>query len=342
MSSGHGDKRHGRRGGRSHHKDSKEVKCKQAKLTSDVDESSPVIQQFLAYQKILDAKHDKYERLVKLSRDVTIESKRTIFLLQRITGKEEEKESIFSEAEKKLAEIQTSKWKAVGVELQGEDPYQYIRAYSPGLQEYIEAMSFYHYLKYEKLISLEAVQETLVFPYCTKEEHSSADAPEMNIKGCESTPEQCSTDVNGQSVIRQETGGTPSVVCSNHNNPSDSLGASTQELSVHIPPMEYMLGIGDLTGELMRVAITSIGIGDIKKPFELCSFLRHIHDAFLLFGNASKELSRKMYTLKQSLQKVEAGCYTLQVRGSEIPKHMLADVLNDVEAGRATYCDADP
>jgi len=32
----------------------------------------------------LDAKHDKHERIVKLSRDVTVESKRTIFLLHRI------------------------------------------------------------------------------------------------------------------------------------------------------------------------------------------------------------------------------------------------------------------
>ena len=53
---------------------------------SDVDESSPVIQAFREYQKSLDARHDKYERLVKLSRDITIGSKRTIFLLHRVTG----------------------------------------------------------------------------------------------------------------------------------------------------------------------------------------------------------------------------------------------------------------
>ena len=51
-----------------------------------VDESSVIIQQFLGSQKTLDAKHDRHERLVKLSRDVTIESKRAIFLMQRISG----------------------------------------------------------------------------------------------------------------------------------------------------------------------------------------------------------------------------------------------------------------
>lgn len=40
---------------------------------------------FIVFQKELDTKHDKYERLVKISRDITIESKRTIFLLHRVT-----------------------------------------------------------------------------------------------------------------------------------------------------------------------------------------------------------------------------------------------------------------
>lgn len=40
---------------------------------------------FAVFQQELDTKHDKYERLVKISRDVTIESKRTIFLLHRVT-----------------------------------------------------------------------------------------------------------------------------------------------------------------------------------------------------------------------------------------------------------------
>ncbi len=49
-----------------------------------VDEASPIIQAFRTYQRELDMRHDKHERLVKFSRDVTIESKRTIFLLHRV------------------------------------------------------------------------------------------------------------------------------------------------------------------------------------------------------------------------------------------------------------------
>lgn len=50
-----------------------------------VDDNSPVIQMFKGFQLELDQKHDKYERIVKLSRDITIESKRAIFMLHRVT-----------------------------------------------------------------------------------------------------------------------------------------------------------------------------------------------------------------------------------------------------------------
>lgn len=45
------------------------------------DDDHPVIQSFRQYAKELDDKHDRYERILKQSRDVTIESKRVIFLL---------------------------------------------------------------------------------------------------------------------------------------------------------------------------------------------------------------------------------------------------------------------
>ena len=38
---------------------------------------------FDLWQAELDSRHDKLERIVKLSRDITIESKRAIFLLHR-------------------------------------------------------------------------------------------------------------------------------------------------------------------------------------------------------------------------------------------------------------------
>lgn len=46
-----------------------------------VDDDNLVVKAFRGYAQELDDKHDRYERILKQSRDVTIESKRLIFLL---------------------------------------------------------------------------------------------------------------------------------------------------------------------------------------------------------------------------------------------------------------------
>ena len=153
-----------------------------------------------------------------------------------------------------------------------------------GLQEYIEAVTFLHYLQHKALLGLPAIQERLTFKDV-------------------STP----TEVNLEE--------------------SEETQNSSPNLCIPIPPMDYFLGVADLTGELMRLAINSVGNGDLDTPLEVCQFLRELELGFTSLGNASREINRKMSTLRQSMRKVESACYTLQVRGSEIPKHMLVDVL---------------
>lgn len=45
----------------------------------------------------------------------------------------------------------------------------------------------------------------------------------------------------------------------------------------------------------------------------------------------NKEISKKGYVLRQSLSKMELVCYNIQIRGSEIPKHMLMSVVDSSE-----------
>ncbi|XP_041644825.1 translin-associated protein X [Cheilinus undulatus] len=238
--------------------------------------SSPIFAAFKIFQQELDTRHDKYERLVKISRDVTIESKRTIFLLHRVTSVPDVEE-ILNEADVKLDGVR-QKIGLIAEELRGEDIHQFHRAFTPGIQEYVEAVSFLHYIRHRSLISLEEINARLVF-------------------------------------MRAEKGS------------SEVLPAGAQVLTFHVTPSDYLLGVADLTGELMRMCISSVGNGDIDTPFQLSQFLRQIHDGFSYIGNTGPyEVSKKLHTLRQSLGKVEDACYTLKVRGSEIPKHMLADV----------------
>ncbi|XP_058507226.1 translin-associated protein X [Solea solea] len=254
--------------------------CPRKNADAAQDESantcSPVMAAFKVFQQELDVKHDKYERLVKLSRDITIESKRTIFLLHRVTSVPDTTE-ILKEADTKLDGVR-QKIGQIAEELRGEDIHQFHRAYTPGIQEYVEAVSFLHYIRQRSLISLEEINARLVF-------------------------------------MRSE------------KDAAESAGA--QVLTFQVTPSDYLLGVADLTGELMRMCISSVGNGDIDTPFQLSQFLRQIHDGFAYIGNTGPyEVSKKLHTLRQSLGKVEDACYALRVRGSEIPKHMLADVFS--------------
>lgn len=78
----------------------------------------------------------------------------------------------------------------------------------------------------------------------------------------------------------------------------------------------------------MRKCISDLSTGDITSCFKTCNIVRDMYSAFLgIYGRMGKELNKKIYTLKQSLTKMENVCYTIRIRGSEIPKHMLADVV---------------
>ncbi|XDV49810.1 hypothetical protein PO909_018990 [Leuciscus waleckii] len=274
-----------------------------------VNPDSAVIAAFKVFQQELDTKHDKYERLVKSSRDITIESKRTIFLLHRVTSVPDVEE-ILNEADVKLDSVR-QKIGQIAEELRGEDLHQFHRAITPGIQEYVEAVSFHHFIRHRTLISLEEINARLVFMRENKIDQSPMAYLTVDI--------HCFL-VSLLKAVDEVTCPGPCV------------------LTFQITPTDYLLGVADLTGELMRMCISSVGNGDMDTPFLLSGFLREIHDGFSFIGNTGPyEVSKKLHTLRQSLGKVEDACYTLRVRGSEIPKHMLADVFSS----RAAHLDPD-
>ncbi|KAG8176898.1 hypothetical protein JTE90_000483 [Oedothorax gibbosus] len=250
------------------------------------ENNSPIAQLFRTYQTELDARYDKYERLIKKSRDVTIESKRIIFLLHRVSSNENN-EIILQEAETRLRDLFNDVISEISAELTKREVFQFIRAFSPGLQEFIEAVSFYYYLKNGNVVNIEEIHH----PDFLQKVHE------------ENSPE----------IPFPTTPGVP--------------------FSLLLTPTDFVLGIADLTGELMRKCINSVASGNIEEPFDLCLVLQGIYEAFLSCRNSSKELRRKIVTLKSSLQKVENACYAIKIRGSEIPKHMLTDFFSNDDEG---------
>ncbi|KAA1468542.1 Translin [Dentipellis sp. KUC8613] len=238
----------------------------------DDDPSSiPVL--FDAFRAELDDHNDRRERLIKASRDVTIASKRVIFLLHRIINENTADYAVLAtraaaEASKKLREIQ-GLFKAMAPELAGDRFWHYQPNVSPGLQEYIEALSFAHYLEHRSLITYAAVQRSL----------------------------------------------------------SDDVGGPYFPL----PVSDYLLGLSDLTGELMRFAISAIAKrGGRSKASEVCAFVRGCKADFEIFTPHIRDLAKKQRVTSQSLQKIEEAAYAIAVRTSEydLPPDLLDDLVS--------------
>ncbi|KAJ3661120.1 hypothetical protein Zmor_005535 [Zophobas morio] len=260
------------RGGK-HGRNKPTVGEKGRQVVESIDENNPVIKMFLAFRQELDDKHDRFEKIVKHSRDITIENKRIIFLLHSTnTDVESKKQVVLEEANTRLKQIFEKNFRAVALLLKGFDSYQYQKAYTSGLQEFIEALVFYQYLTSGSFEKWDNINKS--FQYMD----------------------------NGDSI------------------------------SLLFPQIDYILGIADFTGELMRRCINDLGVGNTNDCFKTCNMVKHIYSGFLgIINPGNKELGRKTYVIKQSLAKMELVCYNIQIRGSEIPKHMLLNVIESTD-----------
>lgn len=254
----------------------------------EVEVNSPFLESFKQYAKELDDKHDRYERIVKISRDVTIESKRIIFLLHTIDSKKGNSEKVLIEAKQRLHNLFLNQFLLIAKELHKMDAYQYARAYSAGLQEFIEAFSFYEFLCGKNLSSWDIIQDHLTFQIKSIENKENKEKNELQEK--KNVEEK---DLNAESE-------------------------SSVVVNCLVQPTEYILGLADVTGELMRRCITSLGVGDIDACFECCKVLKNFYTGYVgLDTFRQRDLSRKIMTLRQSVLKSEQVCYNIKVRGGE-------------------------
>jgi predicted translin family RNA/ssDNA-binding protein len=137
----------------------------QANKKAKVEPQSELQRQFYEYSVILDANNERKERIYKSSRDVTAESKKLVFLLLRITPNT--RDTVLQEAYDMIHTIATEYIRPIASEIYvnfDEYYYRYVYSFSFGLQEFIEGVSLYKYLKDDSLISKEEVEkEFLVF-----------------------------------------------------------------------------------------------------------------------------------------------------------------------------------
>ncbi|KAK3362027.1 Translin family-domain-containing protein [Lasiosphaeria ovina] len=252
----------------------------------------------------LDAHHDRRDRIGKASRDVTALSKKIIFSLQRVRQIDASlPQDIQAEVDSRLAEI-AKLLASIAPEVQDINRYRYSRSLVC-LEELVEALTFSHYLKTQTLVDqahLAQVVEDLARQGAAPEDEVMADA------GTTPIPEQA-----GQVAAEAPVIGV------------------TQE--------DYLYGVFDLTGEMMRFATTTSALtgqmasGDGHD--EPRTIVEDMHDLGSLFemlphaGGGNKTWEKKLEVMRQSVQKVEKLGYDRTIRGSERPKGWIPDLTTD-------------
>ena len=154
-------------------------------------------------------------------------------------------------------------------DLQSLNSWRYQRNISGGIQEYMEAVSFQHYLETQRLITYEQAQAKLP---------------------------------NG----------------------------------IHLPEDDYVLGLFDLVGELMRFAITTMATnGELPRgnseDEDILTDLRSLRAHFegldtTAGGSMKRDVEKKMEVMRTCVEKVEGAVYGMIIRGRERPKGWVPDL----------------
>ncbi|KAG6473901.1 hypothetical protein ZIOFF_067820 [Zingiber officinale] len=236
-------------------------------LTTD---DSPIRVEFAQHVDYLNHLNDKRERVVKASRDVTMNSKKVIFQVHRMS--KENREETLAKAENDLAAVTNQYMSKLVKELHGTDFWKLRRSYTFAVQEYVEAATLFRFCKSGTLLNLAEINASLL-------------------------------------PLTEE---------------------SIEPLQINV--LDYLLGLADLTGELMRLAIGRISDGEIEYAEKICQFVRDIYRELTLLVPSMDdnfEMKKKMETMLQSLVKIENGsmftlyfhlfpaCFSVHVRGSE-------------------------
>ncbi|TKA57050.1 hypothetical protein B0A53_01006 [Rhodotorula sp. CCFEE 5036] len=271
-----------------------------------------LLAQFTSFRSELDAHQAQRERIVKLSRDVTALSKQLIFALHRV-GTGRTMESVFREAEGKFKDL-----RGLFEKLQGE-----IRA---------ERFTFFYYLQHHSLPTLEEAQASLLppppavpTPLPVSAETAAAVSSDTTIStGAPTSDAESST----AQLAEQELAGA----------------AAAPAYYVHVTVYDYLGGVADLTGELMRLAIASVGKNlhaslsapattaaatggrtgendnggaDFANIDRIGKLVREIKGQMDPLAVHARWLPKKLTVLDQSLAKIENASYNLRIRGAE-------------------------
>lgn len=186
-----------------------------------------------------------------------------------------------------------------------------------GIEELIEALTFAHYLRTQSLMGYDdAVQQVAAL----------------------STPAAAADPDETMDVDVDVNAGDPPLPPPAAGGRGADSDSPPPAVHVHVTEQDYLMGIFDLSGEMMRFATIVAALSgsmaggaaageertigrDMQELGSFFEMLPQQHD---------KGYSSKMSTLRQSVFKVEKLGYGLKVRGSERPTGWMPDTSDEV------------
>ncbi|KAF3909417.1 hypothetical protein AA313_de0201807 [Arthrobotrys entomopaga] len=301
--------------------------------------TGPFIPMFTTFRNELDEHHDRRERIIKASRDITAASKKIIFTLHRLRphvlplphSLPPHIANEISDYESKIQHLLSS----LLPDLQQLNGSRYWKQISGGLQEYLEAVGFRHYLLTGNVITWE---EAAWYA-------SGLNGDEILKKPKSDVVESSDKDVEMGDDVQVNVESTTEKVEEEEEKKKKKLEG------IKLSKEDYVLGLFDMTGEMMRFGITSIATtplssliptrsvttkdgGDDKgkktTPQKCLEDLRSIRLAFeaLDMGRSpfGKDAEKKLEVMQQCVSKVEYAFYGIVVRGSERPDGWVAEI----------------
>eukprot|EP00270_Netrium_digitus_P013395 TRINITY_DN4443_c0_g4_i1.p1 TRINITY_DN4443_c0_g4~~TRINITY_DN4443_c0_g4_i1.p1 ORF type:complete len:289 (+),score=116.78 TRINITY_DN4443_c0_g4_i1:73-939(+) len=86
---------------------------------------------------------------------------------------------------------------------------------------------------------------------------------------------------------------------------------------------DYLLGLADVAGEVMRLVISSGGVAAVVEGKDTISCLLLGLQQLRPAREVQREMKQKLQAMKQTLTKLEMAAYTVHMRGAEYPPELL-------------------
>ncbi|MBI2651437.1 hypothetical protein HYX01_03130 [Candidatus Woesearchaeota archaeon] len=87
------------------------------------------------------------------------------------------------------------------------------------------------------------------------------------------------------------------------------------KVALDIDTEDYLMGLCDLTGELVRKAVNEVIIKNFDSAVEIKSLVEEIYGEFLNFNLRNGELRKKSDQIKWNLKKLEDVVFEIKMKG---------------------------